>query len=211
MKKYRIVLFGPQGSGKGTQGEKLADFLRIPLIITGNIFRQNIKEQSELGKLASSYINRGELVPDSVTIKMISERLNQEDCLNGFILDGFPRSLAQAEALDRVIKLTNAILINISDEQSVIRIANRRSCLKCGSVYHLEYKKPKNDNLCDRCQLPLVQREDDTVEALQKRLKIYHRETEPLLARYQKENILFKINGEQMIEKVWQDVKKIFA
>lgn len=211
MNKHRIVLFGPQGSGKGTQGEKLADFLRIPLVITGNIFRQNIKEQTELGKLVSSYINRGELVPNSLTIKMISDRLHQQDCLNGFVLDGFPRSTAQAEALNQVIELTHVILINISDEQAIHRIASRRSCLKCGSVYHLEYKKPKKDNLCDRCQLPLVQREDDTIAALQKRLKIYHKETEPLLAQYEKENILFKINGEQMIEKVWQDVKKIFV
>ena len=207
---YKIALYGPQGSGKGTQGEKLAEYLQVPLIVTGNIFRLNIKEKTELGSLAQKYINKGDLVPDEVTIKMILERLSQKDCQKGFVLDGYPRSLVQATALDKAINLTHVLVIHISDKEAVRRIANRRSCPHCGRTYHLAYKPPKKDSICDHCQTSLVQREDDTKEALIKRLNIYHQESEPILNHYEKINILHKINGEQLIEKVWQDIKQIF-
>lgn len=205
---YKIVLFGPQGSGKGTQGEKLADFLKIPLIVTGNIFRDNIRKQTELGKLAQQYINKGELVPNEVTIKMITTRLQNADCQNGYILDGFPRTLAQAKAIDDI---THVLLIDISDNEAIKRIANRRQCAECGSTYHLIYKPSKRDSICDKCQGKLVQRDDDTEEALAKRLEIYHQESEPLLKKYQEQNILYKINGEKPIPEVWAEVKKIFS
>lgn len=208
---YKIVLFGPQGSGKGTQGEKLAEFLKIPLIVTGNIFRKNIKEETELGRLASQFINKGELVPDDVTIKMILSRLSNDDCQEGFILDGFPRSVAQAEALDKFTDLTHVLLIDISDEEAIRRIASRRACINCGQTYHIIYKPPKKDNICDTCQAKLVLRDDDTEEALGLRLNIYHQESEPLMHRYQQKNILHKINGQPSIAEVWQDVKKIFS
>jgi len=211
MNTYKIVLFGPQGCGKGTQGEKLSDLLNIPLVVTGNIFRRHIKEQTALGKMAAQFINKGELVPNEITIKMISERLQNEDAAKGFILDGFPRSLMQAEALDKIVKLTHFLLIDISDQESIRRIANRRVCLKCGSTYHLDYKPSKKSGICDRCQEKLEQRADDTEEALAKRLKIYHQESEPILNRYQQQNIVHQINGEQIIEKVWQDIHKIFS
>lgn len=205
---YKIVLFGPQGSGKGTQGEKLADYLKIPLIVTGNIFRFNIKEKTELGKLAQQYINKGELVPNEVTIEMILERLRDADCQKGFILDGFPRTLAQAKALKDI---THVLLINISDNEAIRRIANRRQCMQCGMTYHLIYKPSKQDSICDNCKNKLVQRNDDTEEALAKRLELYHQESEPLLKGYEDKNILYKINGEKSISEVWEEVKKIFS
>lgn len=204
---YKIVLFGPQGSGKGTQGEKLAEFLKIPLIVTGNIFRRHIKEQTELGKSAQQYINKGELVPNDVTIKMILDRLNMEDCRHGYVLDGFPRTIAQAKSLEDI---THVLLIDISDNEAVRRIANRRQCINCGTTYHLIYKPSRQDSICDKCGNRLAQRDDDTEEALIKRLELYHQESEPLLNEYKKRNILFRINGEQSIPEVWEEVKKIF-
>lgn len=205
---YKIVLFGPQGSGKGTQGEKLSGFLKIPLIITGSIFRYHIKQQTDLGKLAQQYINKGELVPNEVTIKMMAERLAEKDCQQGFILDGFPRTLAQARAIKDI---THVLLIDISDNEAVRRIANRRQCINCGMTYHLIYKPSQQDNVCDGCKSRLMQRDDDTEEALAKRLELYHQESEPLLDEYEKQNILYKINGGKPIPEVWEDVRNIFS
>jgi len=205
---HRVVLFGPQGSGKGTQGEKLAEFLNIPLIVTGNIFRYNIKEKTALGELAQQYINKGELVPNEVTIRMIKERLLNSDCANGYILDGFPRTLTQAEALDNI---THVLLIDITDDEAVRRIADRRQCLHCGMTYHPVYKPSKQPDICNKCGEKLVQRDDDTKEALQRRLNLYHQESEPLLSKYQIENILYRIDGSKSIPEVWEAVKKIFA
>ncbi len=207
----RILLFGPQGSGKGTQGEKLAEWLSLPLVVTGNIFRHNIKEQTELGKLAQEFINKGELVPDEVTNRMIGERLMQDDCKAGFILDGFPRNVVQAEALDSYTQITHLLHIEISDTEAIRRIAQRRTCTAQGHVYHLTYNPPKHAGICDEDSSPLEQRKDDTEEALQKRLEIYHSETEPILQHYQPSKVVYTINGEQSIETVWQEVQKIFT
>lgn len=207
----RILLFGPQGSGKGTQGEKLAEWLSLPLVVTGNIFRYNIKEQTELGKLAQEYINKGELVPDEVTNRMIGERLMQDDCRQGFILDGFPRNVVQAEALDSYTQITHLLHIEISDAEAIRRIAQRRTCVAEGHVYHLTYNPPKQADICDEDGSVLEQRKDDTEEALKKRLEIYHSETEPILQHYQSRNVVYTISGEQSIETVWQNIQTIFT
>lgn len=207
----RILLFGPQGSGKGTQGEKLAEWLSLPLVVTGNIFRYNIKEQTKLGKLAQEYINKGELVPDEVTNRMIGERLMQDDCKQGFILDGFPRNVVQAEALDSYTQITHLLHIEISDAEAIRRIAQRRTCVAEGHVYHLTYNPPKKADICDEDGSVLEQRKDDTEEALKKRLEIYHSETEPILQHYQPRNVVYTISGEQSIEAVWQNIQTIFT
>ncbi len=203
----RILLFGPQGSGKGTQGEKLSEWLKLPLIVTGNIFRHNIKEQTELGVLAKGYINKGELVPDAVTNRMIGERITQEDCAQGFILDGFPRNLVQADALDTYVKITDLMHISIPDDEAVRRIANRRTCVDQGHVYHLVYNPPKQEGICDEDGSALEQRKDDTEESLKKRLGIYHSETEPILDHYRPYGVIHDIDGIASIEEVWQTVQ----
>lgn len=208
---YKILLFGPQGSGKGTQGEILSEFLKIPLIVTGNIFRKHIKEKTELGNLAAIYINQGNLVPDEVTIKMIASRINEADCSGGFILDGYPRTQKQSDALEQITKITHVILVNISDEESIRRIAGRRACLHCGATYHIYHKPTLKPEICDICHNQLEQRADDHEGALKKRLELYHQQSEPILKLYQKQNILFNINGQQEIIQVATDIKKIFS
>ncbi|MBI2415719.1 MAG: nucleoside monophosphate kinase [Candidatus Kerfeldbacteria bacterium] len=205
-----ILLFGPQGSGKGTQGEKLSAWLQLPLVVTGNIFRSNIKSGTALGQLAQGYIQRGELVPDEVTNQMIQQRLAEPDCVNGFVLDGFPRSVAQAEALHNFTTVTHLLHISISDAEAVRRIAERRTCVANGHVYHVLYNPPKQAGVCDSDGSPLQQREDDTETALRRRLDIYHRATEPLLNYYRQRQLVFDINGEQLIAKVWTDIQAIF-
>ncbi|MDP3970422.1 MAG: adenylate kinase [bacterium] len=205
-----ILLFGPQGSGKGTQGEKLAEQLNLPLVVTGNIFRHHMQEGTELGKLAKRFINKGELVPDEVTNRMIGERIQRADCEFGFILDGYPRNLDQAKALDGYTTITHLLHINISDEEAVQRIGNRRTCVENGHVYHLIYNPPKQEGVCDHDASELEQRADDSEEALKKRLAIYHDETEPLLEFYNQRNLVHDIDGEQSIDDVWKDVKSLF-
>lgn len=208
---YKILLFGPQGSGKGTQGIKLSELLKLPLIVTGNIFREHMKNDTVLGTLAKQYINEGKLVPDEVTNQMIADRLQQADCAAGFIVDGFPRNLKQAEALDQVTKVTHLLHITISDESAIQRISERRTCTAQGHVYHLVHNPPHQVNCCDIDGSPLQQREDDTPEALTKRLAIYHAETELVLHHYQPWGVVHTINGEQSIEQVWADIQAIFA
>lgn len=207
---HNILLFGPQGSGKGTQGEKLSAQLHLPFIVTGNIFRENMKNNTPIGKTIQGYINAGHLVPDEVTNAMIAERLRQPDCVAGFVLDGFPRNLAQAEALDAIVAVTHLIHIHIEDSSAIQRIAERRTCAQ-GHVYHLTYNPPKIADVCDVDGSPLQQRADDTEQALAKRLEIYHQETEPLLQHYAARGVAHTINGEQPIADVWHDVQAIFA
>lgn len=205
-----ILLFGPQGSGKGTQGEKLSQWLGLPLIVTGNIFREHMKSDTELGQLAKQYINHGQLVPDQVTNQMIGQRLQAADCTVGFIIDGFPRSLIQAQAMDQFAPVTHLLHIAISDQIAVKRIAERRTCSAQGHVYHLTYKPPRQTNTCDSDGSPLQQRDDDTETALRKRLEIYHQATEPVVQHYQQQGVVYTINGEQSIAQVWQDIQAIF-
>ncbi len=206
-----ILLFGPQGSGKGTQGEKLSAALQLPFIVTGNIFRENIKNNTAIGQTIKEYINAGKLVPDEVTNQMISDRLQQADCANGYVLDGFPRNLAQAKALDHVTHVTHLIHIDVEDAAAIERIAGRRTCVAQGHVYHTKYNPAKVDGVCDVDGSELKQREDDTEAALAKRLEIYHQETEPLLAHYQTQGVVHAVNGEQPIGDVWSEVQALFA
>lgn len=204
-----FIIFGPQGSGKGTQAEILADKLNIPHISTGDIFRENIKNQTELGKKAKEYIDQGKLVPDDLTIELIKNRLNQADCLQGFILDGYPRTIPQAEALDRIIMIDKVVMeVWISDEESVKRLSGRRTCSKCGAVYHLVFNSPQKENKCDKCGSGLIIREDDKEEVIKKRLTEYHQQTEPLKEYYRKQGKLLTIDGMPPIPEVTREILK---
>lgn len=185
---HRIVFFGPQGSGKGTQAQILSEKLKIPIVNTGPVFRKNISEGTELGVLAASYINKGHLAPDAVTINMIKERLRQKDVSSGFILDGFPRTVAQFDALLKMAPVDAVVVLGLSDSQAIARIAGRRECDNRHG-YHVEYHPPKVEGVCDIDGSPLQQREDDQEDAIRKRLEIYHRDTEPLIERFERASV----------------------
>ncbi|MDD5071754.1 MAG: adenylate kinase [Patescibacteria group bacterium] len=204
-----IIIMGPQGSGKGTQAEILAQKLGIPHISTGEIFRENIKNQTELGKKIDSIVKSGALVPDEITNEITKQRLEQEDCANGFVLDGFPRNLPQAEFLDKVKDIDLVLEIWISDEEAIKRIGQRRTCLKCQKVYHLTYNPPKNDEICDECGEKLVIREDDKPATIKKRLNLYHKETRPLLDYYKDKGIYKKIDGMPPIPEVTKQIAEV--
>ncbi len=199
----RIILFGPQGSGKGTQAEMLVKKFGIPQISTGNILRENIEKGTELGKLANGYIVKGNLVPDNVILGLIADRLAKPDTKKGFILDGFPRNMTQAEGLAKITDVDVVIEIKVSDEESIKRISGRRTC-KCGAVYHVVYNPPQVPEVCDKCSGRLFQREDDKEDAIRKRLSIYHAETEPLVEFYGDKSVA--IDGGQQITKVFDDI-----
>lgn len=215
-----LVLMGPPGAGKGTLAKELIKKYAIPHISTGDMFREAIKNGTPLGRLAASYINEGHLVPDEVTIGLVRERLSQEDCMNGFLLDGFPRTLVQAEALDAIgldlgRPLTAVINVTCSEEELVRRITGRRVCRKCGTPYHTETMKPKVADVCDVCGGELYQRKDDTKESLLTRLKHYHKETQPLENYYALKNLLHTVDSEQGVapslkaaEKIINEVRK---
>lgn len=202
----RIIVFGPQASGKGTQAEILSRELKIPWISTGEIFRQNINAKTDLGKLAASYINQGNLVPDDITNQLIAQRFKKDDVQEGFILEGYPRNEVQFKALGQLTQVAVALEIWISDQEAILRISGRRVCSRCGMIYHIKFHPPKKEGICDICGGTLVQREDDQEEAIKLRLSIYHKNTEPLLKIYQKMGILVKINGEQPIAQVTQEI-----
>lgn len=206
-KIYKIIFFGPQASGKGTQANFLSQKLNLPNISVGNLFRNHIKNQSESDKIAQKYINGGNLVPSKIVNEITISRLKESDCGDGFILDGYPRNLEQFQAFDKFAKITHAVEIWISDEEAIKRLSGRRSC-GCGEVYHIDHKQPKVDGICDKCGGKLYIRDDDTPEAIKVRLKIYHEETEPIIAFYQKMGVHIKINGEQGIANVNQDVMR---
>ncbi|PIW36879.1 MAG: adenylate kinase [Candidatus Kerfeldbacteria bacterium CG15_BIG_FIL_POST_REV_8_21_14_020_45_12] len=206
----KICLFGPQGSGKGTQAERLVGLFGVPHVSPGNIFRQAVAEGSELGLKVESIINSGSLVPDEVTNQLVKERLELEDCLDGFVLDGYPRNEVQAVALDEVSTLTHVIVIEIPDEESISRISMRRTCSNCGMTYHLQSKPSKVEGVCDSCGSELVQRDDDKPEAIRHRLNIYHQETEPLIKRYEDRGVLHRIDGRGSIDAVWERVQSCF-
>lgn len=200
-----IILMGPPGAGKGTQAKKLIAALGIPHISTGDMFREAIKEGTPLGKLAASYINDGHLVPDDVTIGLVKERLSKDDCKKGYLLDGFPRTIPQAEALERISKeigreISHVIDIETPTEELVRRICGRRVCKKCGAPYHVINIKPKVDGVCDICGGELVQRADDNEEALKIRLEAYHKSTKPLLDYYEKLGLLKTFDGSDSAE-----------
>ena len=195
-----LILLGAPGAGKGTQAEVISEHLQIPTISTGNIIREALKSGTEMGVKAKSYMDAGQLVPDEVVIGIIQDRLAEDDCQNGFILDGFPRTIPQAEALDRMgIVIDRVIDIEVADETIARRVSGRRVCLKCGATYHVDYKKPTVDGVCDRCGDTLVQRKDDMPETVQDRLKVYHEQTEPLKDYYSACGKLVIVEGQEEV------------
>jgi adenylate kinase len=216
MSELNLVLLGAPGSGKGTQGERLQADFRLPYYATGDILRAEVRDGTELGREAKEYMDRGDLVPDEVIIGMIAERVESPEAADGFILDGFPRTTAQAEALDEEVRrmgkrLTAAILIEVPDEEVVRRLSGRRTCEKDGHVFHVEFDPPKEEGVCDVCGSRLVVRDDDKPEVVRHRLEEYHEKTEPLIAYYEREGILRRVDGEQPPEKVADRIRALLA
>lgn len=207
----KIIMLGAPGAGKGTQAKQLADKYSIPHISTGDIFRANIKEGTELGKKAKGYMDSGALVPDELVCDLVVDRIQKDDCKNGFILDGFPRTIPQAEALtDALAKLNDkmdyAIDIEVQDDKIVERMGGRRACVNCGATYHIVNVPPKKEGICDRCGSKLILRDDDKPETVKKRLEVYHTQTQPLIDYYKKQGILASVDGMQDMNKVFADI-----
>lgn len=208
-----IVLLGPPGSGKGTQAKRLVEVLGIPHVSSGDLFRDHLSEGTELGLLAQSYMEAGELVPDDVTVKMVVERLGEPGCEEGVILDGFPRTLTQAEALQRALaergqRVELVPLIKVSDEEVMRRLTARRVCEDCGAVYNLVFDPPGVEGVCDVCGGDLYQREDDNPETVRHRLYTYYKETSPLIGYYFAKDVLVEIDGEQAVSEVGKDLRE---
>lgn len=206
-----LLIMGPPGAGKGTQAVEVAKELQIPHISTGDMLREAVKQGTEMGKKAKEYMDKGQLVPDEVIIGVVKERLGQPDCKAGFLLDGFPRTLPQAEALDETlknmgIKIDAVINISVPRERIVARITGRRVCRACGDTYHVTNKPPQESGKCDKCGGELYQRSDDTEETVNKRLDVYEAQTQPLLDYYGRQGLVKDINGDQEIGKVLQDI-----
>lgn len=207
----RAILLGPPGAGKGTQAETIVKEFNILHISTGDIFRKNIKEETELGKKVKEYLDKGLLVPDALTIEIVKDRLLQDDCKKGFLLDGFPRTIEQADALDKVLgdmghKLDYVVNIEVDSELLIDRAVGRRICKDCGQTYHVIYNKPSHEGICDKCGGELYQRKDDTKETVENRINVYVEQTKPLIEYYTKKGVILNINGEQPIDKVGSDI-----
>ncbi len=197
----KLILLGAPGAGKGTQAEIVSEHLNIPTISTGNIIREALKSGTEMGLKAKEYMDAGKLVPDEVVIGIIRDRLAKDDCQNGFILDGFPRTIPQAEALDRMgIIIDRVIDIEVADEEIAQRVSGRRVCPACGASYHVDYKKPTKEGICDKCGDTLVQRKDDHPDTVKERLQVYHDQTEPLKGYYEKCGKLVIVEGQDKVE-----------
>lgn len=210
MNKMRIVLIGPQASGKGTQAKLLKEKLGIPHISTGDMFREAIAKDTELGKKTKAVMEAGTLMPDEITNELVQERLNQDDCRKGYMLDGYPRNIAQTKALDKFSKVDKAIEISIPDSVAIKRLSARTQCRKCGAIYGISII-PEKKGICDKCGGQLYQRDDDKPEAIKKRLEIYHKETKPIIEHYRKKGVLETINGDQDVEKIFKDVMKVLG
>ncbi|MBO6260475.1 MAG: adenylate kinase [Lachnospiraceae bacterium] len=196
----KIVMLGAPGAGKGTQAKMIAEKYSIPHVSTGDIFRANIKNGTELGKEAKSYMDKGELVPDELTVRILLDRVAQDDCKNGYVLDGFPRTIPQAEVLDAELtkmgdKIDFAINVEVPDENIVRRMSGRRACLKCGATYHIVHIPPVKEGICDKCGSELVLRDDDKEETVKNRLAVYHEQTQPLIDFYDKKGVLKEVDG----------------
>lgn len=205
----KIIMLGAPGAGKGTQAKMIAEKYRVPHISTGDIFRANIKNGTELGVEAKKYIDQGMLVPDELTVKILLDRVAEPDCVNGYVLDGFPRTIPQAEVLDEALKalgdkIDYAINVDVPDENIVKRMSGRRACLACGATYHVEHIPPKAEGICDKCGQELVLRDDDKAETVMKRLEVYHKQTQPLIDFYSEQGILKNVDGTV-------DMKEVFA
>lgn len=212
----KIIMLGAPGAGKGTQAIKIAEKYGIPHISTGDIFRANIKNGTELGKKAKEYMDKGALVPDELTCDLVVDRIHQDDCANGFVLDGFPRTIPQAEALDAALSKDNetmdyAIDIEVPDENIVKRMGGRRACVNCGATYHIVSAPPKVEGVCDHCGGNLTIRDDDKPETVQKRLTVYHDQTQPLIDYYKKAGILHSVDGTKPLDDVFADIVKVLG
>ncbi len=212
----KIIMLGAPGAGKGTQAKQIAGKYSIPHISTGDIFRANIKNGTELGKKAKEYMDQGLLVPDELTCDLVMDRIAQDDCENGFVLDGFPRTIPQAEALDAALKkieqqMDFAIDVDVPDENIISRMSGRRACLECGATYHIVSLPPKSEGKCDHCGSELVLRDDDAPETVQKRLSVYHDQTQPLIDYYKKQGILKSVDGTQPMEAVFDAIVSILG
>lgn len=207
----RLILLGPPGAGKGTQAANIVKEYSIPHISTGDIFRKNIKEGTDLGIKAKEYMDKGLLVPDELVVAIVKDRLTEDDCKKGFLLDGFPRTINQADALDKELtdlgyKLDKVINIDVDKEELIERAVGRRVCKDCGATYHIKFNAPKVENTCDVCGGELIQRKDDTLEIVSKRIEVYLEQTQPLIDYYEKKGILVNIDGKQDIDKVFKDI-----
>ena len=212
----KIIMLGAPGAGKGTQAKKIAAKYGIPHISTGDIFRANIKNRTELGKKAKTYMDQGLLVPDELVVDLVVDRVKQEDCKNGYVLDGFPRTIPQAEALDKALtdlgeKMDYAIDVDVPDENIVRRMSGRRACVGCGATYHLEYAPTKAEGICDVCGSELVLRDDDQPETVKNRLKVYHEQTQPLIEYYTGKGVLRTVDGTLPMEEVFDAIVKILG
>ena len=212
----KIIMLGAPGAGKGTQAKKIAAKYGIPHISTGDIFRANIKNGTELGKKAKTYMDQGLLVPDELVVDLVVDRVSQDDCTKGYVLDGFPRTIPQAEALDKALeakgqKMDYAIDVDVPDENIVNRMSGRRACLNCGATYHIVSIPTKVEGICDRCGSPVVLRDDDKPETVQKRLSVYHEQTQPLIDYYTKQGVLKTVDGTAALDKVFQAIVEILG
>lgn len=212
----KIVMLGAPGAGKGTQAKMIAEEYKIPHVSTGDIFRANVKNGTELGMEAKKYMDQGLLVPDELTVRILLDRVAKEDCAGGYVLDGFPRTIPQAEVLDEALgklgeKIDYAIDVEVPDESIVKRMSGRRACLKCGATYHVEHIPPKKEGICDDCGSELVLRDDDRAETVSNRLKIYHDQTQPLIDYYTRKNILKTVDGTMDMKDVFGAIKNILA
>ncbi len=210
----KIIMLGAPGAGKGTQAKMIAEKFGIPHISTGDIFRANIKNGTELGKKAKEYMDKGQLVPDELTVEILLDRVAEDDCKNGYVLDGFPRTIPQADVLDKELtklgdQVDFAINVDVPDENIVRRMSGRRACLKCGATYHIEHIPPKKEGICDTCGSELVQRDDDKPETVKNRLKVYHEQTQPLIEYYEKKNILKSVDGTKDMQEVFSSIVNI--
>ncbi|MDD3794615.1 MAG: adenylate kinase [Lachnospiraceae bacterium] len=212
----KIIMLGAPGAGKGTQAKKIAEKYSVPHISTGDIFRSNIKNGTELGVKAKAFMDQGLLVPDELTCDLVVDRIGQDDCKNGYILDGFPRTIPQAEALDTALKsmgtsIDYAIDVEVQDSHIVNRMSGRRACTGCGATYHVKYNAPKAENICDACGEALVLRDDDKPETVQKRLTVYHDQTQPLIDYYKKAGVLRTVDGTLDMEDVFSAITAILG
>jgi len=210
----RIVLLGVPGAGKGTQAERLAAALGVPHVASGDLFREHLDRGTELGARAREYIERGDLVPDDVTVGMVAERLARPDCTDGFVLDGFPRTVAQAKALEQVLGRTGETLdvvplIRVSEEVALARLGGRWTCRQCGAVYHALFDPPRQEGVCDACGGELYQRPDDTPETHRRRIEVYREQTAPLVEYYRRAGLLVEVDGEQSVEDVQADLRAV--